>query len=133
MNLEASINHMPPSVLAGILHNDIKPENLLLTHDDPQSPIKVSDFGLARLIADLAPDNWRCYGTPGYMAPEVKTKGQVSTQSDMYSTGVVLYHMLCGRPPLASKKSEFCCWDVLISPMSHASRSCCTCSSCHYC
>ena len=112
--------HASP-VLAGILHNDIKPENLLLARDSSQSLIKVGDFGLARLIAEFDdPNNWRCYGTPGYMAPEVKTLGQVSAKSDMYSIGVVLYYMLCGRPPFTSKKGDFCCWLVLISAMSQA-------------
>ncbi len=104
------LGHTESPVFAGYVHNDIKPENILLVHDKPESTIKLSDFGLARPIADFAdPQNWRRYGTLGYMAPEVRTRGQVSTKSDMFSIGVVLYYMVVGKLPFEFRISKSCC------------------------
>ncbi len=84
----------------GVLHRDLKPSNIIV--DDQDEP-HVSDFGLARPIAGAA-DLTRTgavLGTPAYMAPEqaAGNRGQVGPQSDVYSLGTILYHMLTGRPP----------------------------------
>ena len=81
----------------------LKPENILLatkpSPGNPEPEIKVADFGLARLISDKDMMKTAC-GTPGYVAPEVlKNKGYDSGAVDMWSTGVILYILLCGFPP----------------------------------
>ena len=86
-----------------IVHRDLKPENILLaykpTSKDPSPPIKIADFGLARLMSKNEMMKTAC-GTPGYVAPEVlKNKGYDSGAVDMWSTGVILYILLCGFPP----------------------------------
>jgi tRNA A-37 threonylcarbamoyl transferase component Bud32 len=81
----------------GVVHRDIKPSNILLTRDG--KPM-LTDFGIARM---LAPDHsltqtGMILGTPQYMAPE-QGSGETSAAGDIYSLGVVAYHMLTGRVP----------------------------------
>ena len=83
----------------GIVHRDLKPENILLENDSKDAPIKVADFGLARMISGKDMMKTAC-GTPGYVAPEVlQNKGYSSGAVDLWSAGVILYILLCGFPP----------------------------------
>jgi len=88
---------------AHVCHRDLKPENILLTRSDINSSVKIADFGMSKVYQDTDDDPvalmvTRC-GTPGYVAPEVVSKKRYSEAVDMWSLGVVLYIMLCGRPP----------------------------------
>lgn len=91
------------SATSGIVHRDIKPENIMLT---PDGDVKVTDFGLARVLLGDDPQLTRAgttLGTPMYMSPEQIQEGEVDIRSDLYSLGVTLYHMLCGRPPFTGE------------------------------
>lgn len=83
----------------GIVHRDIKPDNVLLTK---QGDVKVADFGLARQVTRDAVEltqSGMTMGTPLYMSPEqIEGKG-VDIRGDIYSLGVTCYHMLSGKPP----------------------------------
>ncbi|HEY0785683.1 MAG TPA: protein kinase [Acidobacteriaceae bacterium] len=89
----------------GILHCDIKPENIMVTE---QGFVKVLDFGLAQRKADAAGVNETTSlvdagpgvsGTPGYMAPEVLRESPATEQSDIFSLGLVLYELAGGAAP----------------------------------
>mmetsp|Transcript_18707 Transcript_18707/g.16939 ORF Transcript_18707/g.16939 Transcript_18707/m.16939 type:complete len:407 (-) Transcript_18707:309-1529(-) len=83
---------------AGIVHRDLKPENLLLTSPDNDADIKICDFGFAKRIVDLLPDETAC-GTPGYVAPEILRGEPYSAEVDIWSMGVICYVLLAGYPP----------------------------------
>jgi len=82
-----------------VVHRDLKPENILYKSPAEDAPIKIADFGLARLVSSKDLMKTAC-GTPGYVAPEVlRNQGYDSGAVDMWSAGVILYIMLCGFPP----------------------------------
>src|SRR6185503_8352486 len=82
----------------GVVHRDVKPENILLTLRDE---VLVADFGIARGLAgdDALTQAGIALGTPMYMSPEQASGCQVDRRADVYSLGCVLYEMLAGRPP----------------------------------
>lgn len=95
---------------AGIMHRDIKPENLMLL-DAPgaRRQLKVVDFGLAFMLEradDRVTLEGTTLGTPAYMSPEQGMAKTVDARADIYSLGVVLYEMLCGRVPFEGHATE---------------------------
>ena len=86
---------------AGVVHRDVKPENVLL--DEASGRALLADFGIARAVAAEASSSSTgqgvAVGTPAYMSPEQATGEDIDTRSDLYALGVVAYEMLAGHPP----------------------------------
>jgi serine/threonine protein kinase len=85
----------------GVLHRDLKPSNILW--DDTAGP-QVTDFGLAKLLDETDGSltvSARVFGSPNYMAPEQAggRNAEITTATDVYGLGAVLYELLAGRPP----------------------------------
>ncbi|MBN1517889.1 serine/threonine protein kinase [Candidatus Sumerlaeota bacterium] len=89
----------------GIIHRDIKPNNIMVTVDEER--VKVLDFGIARISGKTMADfTLKSAGTPRYMAPE-QFRGLDSTrQTDQYSLGVIVYHIFAGHPVFAAETSD---------------------------
>lgn len=81
---------------AGIVHRDVKPENILLAED---GRIKIGDFGLARATTANTATGAQLLGTIAYLAPELVTRGTADARSDIYALGILLYEMLVGEQP----------------------------------
>jgi serine/threonine-protein kinase len=96
--MEPVLSALAAAHRAGLVHRDVKPENILLSDD---GVVKVADFGLARAVeADAAATRTGLMmGTVAYCAPEQISQGRVDQRSDVYAAGVVLFELLTGTPP----------------------------------
>src|SRR5919198_1907902 len=97
---------------AGLVHRDIKPQNLLVRSD---GTLKIADFGIARAVEGTAlTQAGTVLGTAAYLSPEQALGEEVTAAADVYSLGAVLYELLAGRAPfefesladLAAKQSR---------------------------
>ncbi|SBT48380.1 Stk1 family PASTA domain-containing Ser/Thr kinase [Micromonospora narathiwatensis] len=104
---------------AGLVHRDVKPENVLVaeaptggTFNLVDSVVKVADFGLARAVeASAEEENGnQLMATVAYVAPELVTEGHADPRTDVYSAGIVLFEMLTGRVPYDGDRPVDVAW-----------------------
>jgi serine/threonine protein kinase len=100
----------------GIIHRDLKPENVLLGHRAGEEFVKLTDFGIAKILdAPALTFNEQRFGTPGYIAPEYAEGAPAGPLGDLYALGVVLYEMLTGTMPFDSRGAA-----LLVAPLREA-------------
>ncbi|MTA31223.1 MAG: Stk1 family PASTA domain-containing Ser/Thr kinase [Actinobacteria bacterium] len=90
---------------SGVIHRDIKPANVMISENDA---VKVMDFGIARAVSDNSATQAATAGIVGtaqYFSPEQARGEQVDARTDLYSTGVILYELLAGRPPFKGESA----------------------------
>ncbi len=96
----------------GIVHRDVKGDNVLLTAD---GEVKLTDFGVAQ-VAGRRPAKDETVGTAAYMSPEQAQGLPVDHRSDIFSFGVLLYELVAGRPPFVDKEEAVILYDVVNTP-----------------
>jgi beta-lactam-binding protein with PASTA domain/serine/threonine protein kinase len=97
--LEPVLSALAAAHRAGLIHRDVKPENVLIADD---GRIKVADFGLAKAVsADTQHTATKgvLIGTVSYLAPELVVEGKADARADVYAAGVLLYELLTGKKP----------------------------------
>lgn len=87
---------------AGVVHRDLKPQNLFLAHGEPPT-WKILDYGVSKMIGAGTMTENNLVGTPGYMSPEQAQGGEIDVRSDVFSLGAVAYRALTGRRPFSGQ------------------------------
>lgn len=97
--MDAVVDGLAAAHEAGLVHRDVKPENVLLASS---GAIKIADFGLARAVT-TSTNTGTLVGTVAYLAPELVTGDGADERSDIYSAGIMLYEMLTGSQPFTGE------------------------------
>jgi serine/threonine-protein kinase len=98
---------------AGLIHRDIKPDNIMLAEDKDRDIVKLVDFGVAKVLDQtseilgrgmLTRAGLEAVGSPAYIAPEAAIGEPLDARTDLYSVGVMLFELLAGRLPFEHEK-----------------------------
>ncbi len=108
----------------GVIHRDLKPENVLLCIRNGEDVVKLTDFGIAKIVdAPALTFSEQRFGTPGYMAPEYIEGAPTSAQGDLYAFGVVLYELMTASLPFDARfPAEFFALQMNEAPVKPSTR-----------
>jgi hypothetical protein len=114
----------PPPHDLGVIHRDLKPENVLVTPRAGEDFVKLTDFGIAKILdAPALTFSEQRFGTPGYIAPEYVEGLPASPRGDLYALGVVLYEMLTGTLPFDERGAALLAAPLREAPVKPSARA----------
>ncbi|CAM6031767.1 unnamed protein product [Sphagnum compactum] len=111
LNAAEGLEYLHKGCVPSIIHRDIKTSNILLSAN---MTAKVADFGLSKAVANegVSHVSTEVKGTTGYLDPEYYTSQQLTDKSDVFSFGVVLLELICGRPPIDTTLDDRMEWNI---------------------
>ena len=98
----------------GVVHRDVKPSNIM--YDPDTKSVKLTDFGIARITDSSKTRTGTVLGTPNYMSPEQALGDKVDGRSDLFSLGVVLYQLCCGKLPFLGESMASLMYKIVNEP-----------------
>ncbi len=100
----------------GLMHRDLKPQNLLLSSDSLDATLKIADFGFARVLTEATMTDTLC-GSPQYMAPEIMQGRRYDAKADLWSVGMILYECVVGRTPYMGRSQIELLRNIMARPL----------------